>query len=215
MKEIHIDRTDEEREELVKQWISQYWLIIVAAVLLAIGAVYGLNYMKQSKLGALNASATKTSAVNQALADNQLEKAAEQTQTLQSSEQNSSFAAVATLQLAKKYFDDKAYDKAISQYDWLIAQSGDAAMRDVARLRKARAEANAKQVEQALTTLSGLEGNSNSLEAALLKGDILMANRQFDEAKQAYESIQGDESFNPQLIKQRLDLIDIKQQVAQ
>lgn len=215
MAEIHIDRTDEEREELVKQWISNYWLAIVGAVLLAIGGVYGLDYLKQSKRKALERAAVEVSAVEQALTENRLDEALTKTTALQNNEKETTFSVIATLALAKKYFDDKAYDKAIEQYDWLIVHAGDMAVRDVARLRKSRAEADIDKYTQALTTLSMLEGSVNGLEANLLKGDILLADQQYEAAKKAYASIRAEEAINNQLIQQRLDLIDIKQQVVQ
>lgn len=215
MKEIEIDRTDEEREELVKQWIGDYWLVIVAAVVLAIVALYGLDYYKQSKRDALDVSALQLQTVNQAVSDNQLAEAEEQTRILQTDEKESSFASLASLALAKKYFDDKAYDKAIEQYDWLISNAGDVAMRDVARLRKARVQANNNQSTEALSTLSSLEGVTSSIEVALLKGDILLADEQFDAAIAAYETVmKSDDSISVQLIQQRIDLVEIKKQMA-
>lgn len=215
MAEIHIDRTDEEREELVKQWISNYWLVIVGAILLAIGGVYGLDYLKQSKKNALERAAVEVRAVEKALSENQLAEALEKATALQNKEKDTTFSVLATLALAKKYFDDSAYDQAIAQYDWLVVNAGDMAVRDVARLRKSRAETNTGKYTQALSTLSMLEGSVNGLEANLLKGDILLADQQYDAAKKAYLSIKSEASINNQLIQQRLDLIDIKQQVTQ
>lgn len=215
MKEIEIDRTDEEREELVKQWIGDYWLVIVAAVVLAIVALYGLDYYKQSKRDALDVSALQLQTVNQAISDNQLAEAEEQTRVLQADEKESSFASLASLALAKKYFDDKAYNKAIEQYDWLISNAGDVAMRDIARLRKARVQANNNQSTEALSILSSLEGTTSSIEVALLKGDILLADKQFDKAIAAYEAVmKSDDSTSVQLIQQRIDLVEIKKQMA-
>lgn len=212
MKQIEIDRTDEEREELVKQWIKDYWLMVVIAVLAAVAAVYGINYYKQAKIDALSETATVTQQVGQALRDNQLEQAEKLVLELQSKEQQTTFSALSTLSLAQKYFNDKAYAKAIEQYDWLISRSGDMAMRNLGRLRKARAQANDQQIQAALTTLNGLEGEANLAEANLLKGDILLADNQLAEATKAYQAIPENITINQALVEQRLELINIKQQ---
>lgn len=211
---IEIDRTDEEREELVKQWIRDYWLVAVGAVGLAIAGVYGINYYRQSAINALSESAAQTAQVATDLQANRVAEAEKITAALQSDEKDTSFSAVATLTLAKKLFEDKQFDKAAKQYDWLIANAGDAAMRDIGRLRKARAQADAEKYTQAVETLGGLEGQDSVIEANLLKGDILTAAKQYDAAKTAYESVKGSDAVNPQLIKQRLDLLTIKQQQA-
>ncbi len=215
MEHFELDRTDEEREELVKQWIKDYWLMLVVVVLGAIGAVYGLNYYRQSKLNALNETAMTTEVIGEALRKNEVDKAQELVSKIQTNEKDTSFSAVATLSLAQKYFNDKAYDKATQQYDWIITQSDDVAMRNVARLRKARVQSDAKQVAEAINTLSSIEGNENFAETALLKGDILLADKQFDAAKKAYESIPKDQQINENLIKQRLELLTIMQQKQQ
>lgn len=212
MKPIEIDRTDEEREELVKQWIKDYWLMIVLAVLMAIGAVYGLNYFKQSKINALSDMAEKTQAVNQYLLNNQLPAAEQQVAELQEQQADTSFSALATLSLAQRYFNDKAYDKALAQYGWLIAHSDDIAMRDLARLRKARVQAEQQQFSAAITTLNGMESQNNIDESNLLKGDILLADQQLDAAKQAYQAISDNPQINAQVVQQRLELVNIKQQ---
>lgn len=212
MEHFEIDRTDEEREELVKQWIKDYWLMLVVAVLAAVAAVYGLNYFKQSKIKARSETAAQTQLVGKALRENKVTEAQTLVAALQSDEKDTTFSALATLSLAQKYFNDKAYDKAIAQYDWLVTQSGDMAMRNLARLRKARAEADGKNIQAAVATLDGMEGNANLAEAFLLKGDILLADKQFAAAKKVYEAIPKDQQVSQNLINQRLELLNIVEQ---
>lgn len=213
MKPIEIDRTDEEREELVKAWIKNNWLMVVLAVALAIAAVWGLNYYKQAKINALSDDAVTMQKVTQAIQDNQLQTAQQALSTLQTANPNDTFSALATLSLAQKYFNDKDYGNATKQYDWLIAHAGDLAMRDIARLRKARAQADNQQITEALNTLGSIEGKTAVAETNLLKGDLLLADKQYEAAKKAYESITADPTVTAEMIKQRLTLLTIKQQI--
>lgn len=210
----HLDRTDEEREELVKQFIKDYWLMGALAVLGAIGALYALNTYKASKVEDFNQSATQVTTIENNLQNDKIEEALTATKSLQTEKKETLFPVVATLKLAKKYFEQAQYDKAIEQYDWLISGSGDQAIRDIARLRKARAQASQHQVDGAINTLATLENNQHQIEAALLKGDVLLADNQFEAAQKAYETIKTAADVNPQLIEQRLNLVAIKQQQA-
>lgn len=210
---IELDRTDEEREELVKQWIKDYWLYVVIVVALTIGIVWGLNRFHQSKINALSKTAVTTEQITNDLQADKLDAASNAVKDLQNTQANTSFSTVSTLALAKKLFDTGKFGEAAQQYQWLIANSGDAPMRDIARLRKARAESNAKQYDNAIMTLGGIESKDYVIEANLLKGDIYMVNQQFDKAKDIYETIQEESNgLNPEVTQQRLDLLSIKQQ---
>lgn len=216
MEHFELDRTDEEREELVKQWIKDYWLWVVGAVLLAVAMVYGLNYYRQSQANAKNESAVKVQQVLSAVDSGKLAQAKTLVTDLQTTDKASSFPVVATFSLAKKYFDAKDYTQAISQYDWVITSASDIAMRDIARLRKARAQANNQQINEAISTLSSIEDSQHLVEANLLKGDLLLADKQYDAAKKAYESITGNSqmTISPDRLKQRIELVNIKQQAS-
>ncbi len=213
MEHFEIDRTEEEREELVKQWIKDYWMLVVFAVGLAIAFIFGLKYYKQLKLNELNELAQKTQLVSEKLQSNDFTRAGALVGELKESNETSSFSAVASLELAKKLFDDKKYEEATVQYNWIIENAGDSALKDIARLRKARAQSNSKKIDEALATLEKVEGSNFIIEAHLLKGDILLADNQFDAAKKAYESIQSKQKGNDDLIKQRVELVTIKQQI--
>lgn len=215
MEHIDIDRTDEEREEQVKQWIKDYWLMMVLAVAAAIGAVYGLNYFKQSRLSGLNDLAVQYEQVGQALTKKDLKTAQSVVTTLQNDAKNTAFSTLSTLALAKYYFEEKDYKNAATQYDWLLAHAQETAVRDVARLRKARSQANQQLYKDAVTTLSTVESNSNITEANLLKGDFLLADKQYDAAKQAYELLAKNQSMNAEIIRQRLELATIRAQKQQ
>lgn len=209
---IELDRTDEEREELVKQWIRDYWLFAAVVIVLAIGLVYGLDYYRRSQTQALSNTAEQTEQITKLLSEKQIDAAKAAVSDLQNTQTETSFSALATLRLAKALFEAGNYAEAVTQYDWLITHAADVAMRDVARLRKARAAANAKQYDNAINTLNSLENQDTALEAGLLKGDIYMASQQYEQAKKTYESLKEQEGLNLQVVDSRLNLLTIKQQ---
>ena len=213
MENFQIDRTDEEREELVKQWIKDYWLMVVIAILLAVALVFGINYFKKSKIESLSNLAVQNKHIGLLLKKNDISSAKSKVDDLQANNPNSSFSSIATLSLAQKHFVNKDYESAIGQYNWLISTSSDLAMRNIARLRKARAQANANKVKAAIKTLDEVEGVAVVGESYLLKGDIFLENKQFVDAKKAYEKILKIRGVNQYLINQRLEIVKIQQQI--
>ncbi len=209
MEKFEIDRTEEEREELVKQWIKDYWLIIVFTVVIAIAAVYGLKYYKQSKINELSQLATETQLITRRINENETSDVENKLMALQQQDKGS-FAVLATLDVAKALFDEKKYIEASKKYEWVTQHAQDTSIKDVARLRQARALANNGDIKQAIVILDGIENTGFMPESLLLKGDLLLFNKQFDAAKKAYQSLPEG---NNQLVEQRINLIDIKKQV--
>ncbi len=176
--------------------------------------VYGLNYYRQSLADAKNEAAVKVEQVLTEIKLGKLDQAEKLVIDLQNDNQGSSFPVVATLALAKQYFNTKDYNKAIIQYNWLIDSVNNTDIKDIARLRKARAQVNNQQIDEALTTISSVENRANLAEAILLKGDILLSNKQYDKAKEAYASVEKNSETNisAETLKQRIELVNIKQQ---
>jgi|GEM_PF-5166025 len=211
--DIKLDRTDAEIEEQVKDWLKKYAMLMIMVLVLAIGLVFGINYYRQSQKDERYRMASQVTAIKKAIAAKQWDAALQMTQSLQQRSKDSSFSVVASLLLGKQYFEEKKYSQALAQYQWVIDNAEHAAMRDVARLRAVRTLANDNKTQAAQDMLSTLEGESSVVEGNLLKGDILLAAKQFDAAEKVYESIQNSAGVNADVIKERIDLARIKAQL--
>lgn len=210
MERIEIDRTDEERADLVKEFIRDYWLTAALVIGGSIAAVGGINYYKSSKITARNESAQLAEKAFKL--DDKADLAAAETavKDLQDADPTSGYATLASLSLAKAQFEKGEFDKAVATYDSVINNHDFAEFRDVAKMRKARVQVAAKQSKQALETLKSVETDAHRGDATLLSGDIHLAAKEFDDALALYEK--GlEKAENKRLFEQRVTLVKIKQ----
>lgn len=99
----------------------------------------------------------------------------------------SPYAANAAFKLAARAMEQKQYDQAISQLDWVIENSDSVPTRNVARLRKARALWSKGEAEAALKSLDAKRPDSFERLFAELVGDIQAARGNRPAAHAAYQ----------------------------
>ena len=122
------DRTDEETVELIREWLQQYGLTIIAGLVLGLGAIGGYRYWQnQQETQRLNESA-QLDTLLQALEKNDLQAAAAPYDALL--KESSDITALAALNMASAYQKaDKKEDAqtalklAAASPDPLVAQS--------------------------------------------------------------------------------------------
>lgn len=204
-----LDRTDEERVEQIKAWINDYWKTAAIAIVGAVAVIYGLNYYKKSVATEENKYAVMAESVINSENTDDLAGLKQ----LQGDKPGSSYAALATLEVAKRLYDAKKYDEASAQYQWLIDTAPDVAMQDLARVRNARVLSMNNQAEKAVALLNSIQGDNYQQEVLVLRGDILLADKKYDEAVAAYEK--GlDKPELKEYMQQRIDLAKLKKQLA-
>lgn len=206
----NLDRTDEERVELIKAWINQYWKTAALAIIGAIAVIYGLDYYKKSIASEESKYANMADTVINSENNDDLSILKQ----LQSENPTSSYAALATLEVAKRFYDAKKYDEASSQYQWIIDAAPDSAMQDLARVRNARVLSMNNQTDKAVALLNSVQAENYKNEVVVLTGDILLADNQYDEAMVAYERGLSDETLKA-FLQQRIDLAKLKKQLAE
>ena len=95
------DRTDEETVELIREWLQQYGLTIIAGLVLGLGAIGGYRYWQnQQETQRLNESA-QLDTLLQALEKNDLQAAAAPYDALL--KESSDITALAALNMASAY----------------------------------------------------------------------------------------------------------------
>lgn len=185
--------TDEEQVEAIKSWWKKNGTQLLSGILVIVLAWTGWTYWQNSQMTkALNASAVFE--VMQAKQNqNALGDVLRDGLKLMEEQPDSPYASGVALMIAKHYFEEDAFDKAIENYQWAIDHAPDQSIKLIAQLRLVTVYVQENMFGKANQVLEGVDRNVLSsaekgnydfqvAELALTEGKI-------SEAKEAYNRV--------------------------
>lgn len=188
-------RTEEEQVEALKNWWNENGKSLVVAVVVALGGVFGWKTWQQQQHDAAEAA----SIAYQNLLDSVVVVLGAQGEEgdvatsqhlaseLKSNHGSSEYARFASLLMAKVAVEQKQYDQALTELDWILANEPSSEMKNVVKLRKARVYLALGKYDQGLSELSQVSGEEFKVSVAELKGDLLLASGKESDAREAYQ----------------------------
>lgn len=188
-------RTEEEQVEALKSWWKENGRSLLLGIALALAAVFGWKgWQNNQQVSAENAAVVYQNLV-QAVAlasapqatEDQRTTATHLAKSLKDEFGDTAYARFGALFSARLYVDSGDYSSALSELDWVLAQSPDEVMKTVATMRKARVMAAMGDVDKAVLLLDDLNTASFSVSVAELKGDLYLQLGQIDKARDAYQ----------------------------
>lgn len=183
----HLDLEEQEQLAQLKSWWASYGNLIVtllAVAALAFSAWQGWRYWQGSQSAQASA---QFEALTKALQGNEPKAVRDASGELLEKYSGTQYAAMGALISARFFFDKGDVKTAKAQLQWVLDKSGSDEFRDLARLRMGNILLDEKHYAEALKLLEAKHGLSFDAQYALLRGDILLANRQESEAKAAYK----------------------------
>lgn len=187
--------SEEEQIEALKRWWKENGKATVAAVALSAAGFFGWNQYKDHQIRVteegsalyeefiaatteLDDSADKTNLVSiQALADGII-----------SHNESSLYATFARLHMAKLAVEAEDLDKAKTLLKAVTDTTENKAIQDLSRMRLARVELASGSADAALALLQTDAGPAYQGAYAELRGDILVSQDLYEEARTAYQS---------------------------
>lgn len=205
-----MDRTDEEQLQQLKDWWKRNGppLLIGAGVAIALAAGwwgYG-NWQERSAQQAAGAYAEFLQAEH----GGELEAAEERGQRVLDRHAASGYAVMTALRLARLQVENEAFERAAETLGWVVDHADDRPMRELARLRQARALAEIDP-ERALTRLDVDVSDGFRAAYAELRGDLLHELGRDDEAAEAYRAALDSEGLGGQareLVRLKLQAVE-------
>lgn len=200
---IDYNKTDDEQAEDIKKWWKENGLSVAAGIALAIAALFGWEYWQKHQITQAESASTLYSEAQTATDDT---IATLKTQELQDGYTTSPYAALASLEIAKKHAEKGEYERAAAALNWVMANTKDIDLKNVASVRLARVQASAGKYEEALKLASQTYGASYESVLEEIKGDIYSAQNKIEDARKAYErAIVAAKNSSSELIKIKLD----------
>lgn len=178
--------TEQEQIELLKNWVKQYSLVILAGVVIAIVTITGWRYWQQRQNKILNHASAVYDEMLTMRAQNDPAATLVQAKKLFQHYSQTTYGQMAALMMARDAAIKKNYPEAEKQLQWVLDNSHIHANRQIARLRLARILITLKKPQQAINTLNTVEDDSFNGLIAEIKGDAYLAMNNTDMARQSY-----------------------------
>ena len=175
--------SEDEQAERLKEWWKKNGASIIAGVVIGVSAIVGVNLWRSYT----QTQAESASSLFTHLLSAQGEEAQQLGNELLTDYDNTPYAALAALYLAKINYEKGDIDKSETMLSWVLENSKQVSNQHVARLRLARVYLDTDRVSEAekLVNIEKFDGFDSEYKELL--GDIAMLKGDAESARNAYE----------------------------
>ncbi len=178
--------TPEQELEALKSWWSENGRTLVLGIAIGLGGVFGWTWWQNH----LRAQAEEASLIYQKLTEDvtadRHDSVRTQAAAIIKTYPKSGYAALAAMLAAKSAFEEKDFNEAKRQLQWIIKNSDKTSFRDVARIRLTRILVQEDKLDEAMTVLESVEEEAFGASASELRGDVLITKGDREGAREAY-----------------------------
>ena len=181
----------EEEQEInqLKDWWKENGKTIIVAFILGVGGMFGWRYWQAHQAEQIaQASAQYDALIYSAQQDEQAKKA--NIEQFVQANSKTAYAVFALLDEAKKATEKQDFAAAEVNLNQALTQSQDEVLTSIVALRLSAVQFQLGQLDNALTTLNQVKGESFNARKAILTGDIQVAKGDKVAAKNSFEQAQ-------------------------
>lgn len=197
----------EEEQEInqLKDWWKENGKTIIVAFILGVGGMFGWRYWQAHQAEQIaQASAQYDALIYSAQQDEQAKKA--NIEQFVQANSKTAYAVFALLDEAKKAAEKQDFAAAEANLNQALTQSQDEVLTSIVALRLSAVQFQLGQLDNALTTLNQVKGESFNARKAILTGDIQIAKGDKVAAKNSFDQAQQSGSqLEQQMAKMKLN----------
>ena len=197
----------EEEQEInqLKDWWKENGKTIIVAFILGVGGMFGWRYWQTHQAEQIaRASAQYDALIYSAQQDEQAKKA--NIEQFVQANSKTAYAVFALLDEAKKATEKQDFTAAEVNLNQALTQSQDEVLTSIVALRLSAVQFQLGQLDNALTTLNQVKGESFNARKAILTGDIQIAKGDKVAAKNSFEQAQqSGTQLEQQMAKMKLN----------
>ncbi|CBW28669.1 TPA: YfgM family protein [Haemophilus influenzae] len=197
----------EEEQEInqLKDWWKENGKTIIVAFILGVGGMFGWRYWQTHQVEQIaQASAQYDTLINSVQQDEQAKKA--NIEQFVQANSKTAYAVFALLDEAKKATEKQDFSAAEANLNQALTQSQDEVLTSIVALRLSAVQFQLGQLDNALTTLNQVKGESFNARKTILTGDIQVAKGDKVAAKNSFEHAQQSGSqLEQQMAKMKLN----------
>ena len=197
----------EEEQEInqLKDWWKENGKTIIVAFILGVGGMFGWRYWQAHQAEQIaQASAQYDALIYSAQQDEQAKKA--NIEQFVQANSKTAYAVFALLDEAKKAAEKQDFAAAEANLNQALTQSQDEVLISIVALRLSAVQFQLGQLDNALTTLNQVKGESFNARKAILTGDIQIAKGDKVAAKNSFDQAQqSGTQLEQQMAKMKLN----------
>ena len=197
----------EEEQEInqLKDWWKENGKTIIVAFILGVGGMFGWRYWQAHQAEQIAQASTQYDALIYSAQQDEQAKKANIEQFVQANSKTA-YAVFALLDEAKKATEKQDFAAAEVNLNQALTQSQDEVLTSIVALRLSSVQFQLGQLDNALTTLNQVKGESFNARKAILTGDIQVAKGDKVAAKNSFEQAQQSGSqLEQQMAKMKLN----------
>ena len=179
--------TEQEQIEILKSWIKQYSLVILAGVMIAIISMSAWRFWDQRQTKILDHASSVYDEMLTMRAQNQLSETEVQNKKLFSHYEQTIYGKMAGLMFARTDVVKNNYSDAEKQLQWVIDHAKVDAFKEIARIRLARLLIAEKNPQAALNMLNTVNDKNFGGLINEVRGDAYLAENKPNDARAAYQ----------------------------
>ncbi|HET7301531.1 MAG TPA: tetratricopeptide repeat protein [Oleiagrimonas sp.] len=193
---------DYEQGERVQEWLRQNGMAIVVGIVIGLALIFGYRQWNKHQANENIDAATQYQLIENALGKGKTDEADTLTDSLLKNHADSAYAVFAVSLRAQRQLDAGKADKAVESLTWAVQHADTKPLKDLSRLRLARADLAANKASDALTALKTIPAGAYVGLVAELRGDAQVKLGHADEAVKAYKAAMA--AFDPTAPQQRI-----------
>ncbi|MCF6436018.1 MULTISPECIES: YfgM family protein [Pseudoalteromonas] len=206
---MEIYSTEEQQAEAIKRFFRDNGVSLTLGIVIGLGGLYGWKAYNQNQIDSAEAA---SNAYNQFVESDDVLTASE---SFVKDNADSSYAVLAAFVAAKEAADKEQLDVAAQKLQWAADNVASLELKATALTRLARVQLAQQQFDAAMTTLDQPMPESFKAQIAEIKGDILLAQGDKEQAKSQYQAALDASSGNANtLLKIKLDDLAAAQPAA-
>ena len=178
----------EEQEQLaeLKAWWKQYGNLVLLAIIAGALAVAGWNGWRWYQSSQAAQASALYDTLAKAVGAGDAKALRDAGGALTEGYPRTLYASMGALAAARFHFDRNELKSAKAQLQWVLERSPSEEYREIARLRLAHVLLDEKAYDEALKLLEAKPLEAYAGQAALLRGDVLLAQGRREDARAAY-----------------------------
>jgi len=191
--------SEDEQVEAIKQWLKKNGPGIIAGIAIGLSAIGGWRWWQNYQTSIIHNASNYYEIMLTALREEDKPRARGQAAVLTDNYSDTNYALLAALMLAKLDAEANDNEQAIAWLQWVLNHTEQRDLLDITRLRLARLLLAENRLDEAEVQLNQVLSATYSAEQQELRGDVLVAKDEIEQARSAYQTalaVQGPGAQN-------------------